>query len=237
MKLTGAMLIVLVLDGAGYLLAVTQVDRTHNQLVVALSDIFVTVALLTISVGLVLPGLISHAVGEVASAADRLAHGTLADLNRAITALGVGDLASARASPAITEVRVRSQDEIGQMAASFNTMQHEIARSSRSLDDARLRMLDANAQREQLELEVRQSQKMDAVGQLAGGVAHDFNNLLTVIIGYADIALMRNPDASADEIGEIRRAADHAAELTPQSSPSSCSRSAAGRSSSPPWST
>ncbi len=215
-KLTGAMLLVLVLDGAGYLLAVTQVDRTHNELVVALSDIFVTVALLTISVGLVLPGLISHAVGEVASAADRLAHGTLTELNRAITALGAGDLASAQTSPPIIEVLVRSHDEIGQMAESFNTMQHEIARSSKSLDDARLRMLDTNTQREQLELEVRQSQKMDAVGQLAGGVAHDFNNLLTVIIGYADIALMRNPGASAAEIGEIRSAADRAAELTQQ---------------------
>jgi signal transduction histidine kinase/ActR/RegA family two-component response regulator len=215
-KLTGAMLVVLVLDGAGYLLAVTRVDQAHDQLVVALSDIFVAVALLTISVGLVLPGLIGHAVGEVASAADRLAHGTLAELNRAITALGVGDLASAQTSPTIVEVRIRSKDEIGQMATSFNTMQHEIARSSKSLDDARLRMLEANAQREQLELEVRQSQKMDAVGQLAGGVAHDFNNLLTVIIGYADIALLRNPDASAAEIGEIRRAADRAAELTQQ---------------------
>jgi signal transduction histidine kinase/CheY-like chemotaxis protein len=215
-KLTGAMLLVLVLDGAGYLLAVTRVDQTHNELVVALSDIFVTVALLTISVGLILPGLISHAVGEVASAAERLAHGTLADLNRAIKALGSGDLASAHAIPSVTEVVVRSRDEIGEMAESFNAMQHEIARSSTSLGDARLRMLEANEQREQLELEVRQSQKMEAVGQLAGGVAHDFNNLLTVIIGYADIALMRNPDASADEIGEIRRAADRAGELTQQ---------------------
>jgi nitrogen-specific signal transduction histidine kinase len=102
------------------------------------------------------------------------------------------------------------------MAESFNTMQHEIARSSVALDLARQRMLDANEQRAQLEREARQAQKMDAVGQLAGGVAHDFNNLLTVIVGYADIALMRNPDSSAAEIGEIRRAADRAAELTQQ---------------------
>ena len=84
-KLTGAMLLVLVLDGVGYLLAVSRVDRAHDELVVALSDIFVAVALLTISVGLVLPGLISHAVSQVGEAAERLARGTLADLNRAIT--------------------------------------------------------------------------------------------------------------------------------------------------------
>jgi signal transduction histidine kinase len=213
-KLTGAMLAVLLLDGAGYLLAVDRVDRGHHELVVALSDIFVTVALLTISVGLILPGLISHAVGEVADAAERLARGTLADLNRAITALGAGELEFAHATPAVSPVVVRSRDEIGLMAENFNVMQHEIARSSVALDDARAQLRDANEQRDRLEQEARQSQKMEAVGQLAGGVAHDFNNLLTAIIGYADIAVMR--DRGGDEITEIRRAADRAAELTQQ---------------------
>jgi signal transduction histidine kinase/CheY-like chemotaxis protein len=213
-RLTGAMLAVLVLDGAGYLIAVSRVDRAHNMLVVALSDIFVAVALLTISVGLVLPGLISHAVGEVGAAAERLARGTLADLNRAITALGDGDLDSVHPAPAVKEVVVRSRDEIGEMADNFNIMQREIGRSSIALDSARKRLLEANEERARLEVEVRQSQKMDAVGQLAGGVAHDFNNLLTAIIGYADIAIMRNK--GCDEITEIRRAADRAADLTQQ---------------------
>ena len=213
-KLTGAMLAVLTLDGAGYLLAVNRVDRGHHELVVALSDIFVTVALLTISVGLILPGLISHAVGEVADAAERLARGTLADLNRAITALGAGDLEFEHAVPAVSSVVVRSRDEIGLMADNFNVMQHEIGRSSAALHDARARLREANEERNRLEQEARQSQKMEAVGQLAGGVAHDFNNLLTAIIGYADIAVMR--DRGGEEIAEIRRAADRAAELTQQ---------------------
>jgi signal transduction histidine kinase/CheY-like chemotaxis protein len=213
-RLTGAMLAVLVLDGAGYLIAVSRVDRTHNMLVVALSDIFVAVALLTISVGLVLPGLISHAVGEVGEAAERLARGTLADLNRAITALGDGDLDSVHPAPAVKEVVVRSRDEIGLMADNFNIMQREIGRSSVALDNARQRLRDADDERARLELEVRQSQKMDAVGQLAGGVAHDFNNILTAIIGYADIAVMRNK--GSEEMTEIRRAADRAADLTQQ---------------------
>jgi signal transduction histidine kinase/ActR/RegA family two-component response regulator len=213
-KLTGAMLAVLVLDGIGYLLAVSRVDRGHNMLVVALSDIFVAVALLTISVGLILPGLISHAVGEVGEAAERLARGTLADLNRAISALGAGDLDSVHPAPAVKEVVVRSRDEIGLMADNFNIMQREIGRSSVALDNARQRLRDANDERARLEVEVRQSQKMDAVGQLAGGVAHDFNNILTAIIGYADIAVMRNK--GGEEIAEIRRAADRAANLTQQ---------------------
>ena len=59
-KLTGAMLFVLVLDGIAYLMAVNTVPAGHAELVVVLEDIFVVVALLTISVGLVLPGMITY---------------------------------------------------------------------------------------------------------------------------------------------------------------------------------
>jgi hypothetical protein len=68
-KLTGAMLFVLVLDGAGYLMAVNSVADGHKALLAALEDIFVVVALMTISVGLVLPGMITHTATEVSEAA------------------------------------------------------------------------------------------------------------------------------------------------------------------------
>jgi len=63
-------------------------------------------------------------------------------------------------------------------------------------------------ERKQLEEEYRQAQKMEAVGQLAGGVAHDFNNLLGVIIGYADLLLERtNPsDPMYKQLGQIKKA-------------------------------
>jgi two-component system, cell cycle sensor histidine kinase and response regulator CckA len=68
------------------------------------------------------------------------------------------------------------------------------------------------------EEQLRQAQKMDAVGRLAGGVAHDFNNLLTVILGYADLMLADLPSDHLLrlEAEEIARAADQAAALTRQ---------------------
>ena len=73
-------------------------------------------------------------------------------------------------------------------------------------------------ERLRLEAQVLQSQKMDAIGNLAGGVAHDFNNLLTIITSYAELALDTVPQDSPLEskIQEILLAARRAAELTRQ---------------------
>jgi PAS domain S-box-containing protein len=73
-------------------------------------------------------------------------------------------------------------------------------------------------ERKRLEAQLLQSQKMETVGRLAGGVAHDFNNLLTAITGYADLALEDLPPASPvrHDIKELRKAADRATNLTRQ---------------------
>ena len=73
-------------------------------------------------------------------------------------------------------------------------------------------------ERRGLEQQLRQAQKMEAVGRLAGGVAHDFNNVLTAIFGYADLVLEEMPaDSPArQDLEEIRKAAQRASALTRQ---------------------
>ena len=71
---------------------------------------------------------------------------------------------------------------------------------------------------EESQRQLEQSQQLEAIGRLAGGVAHDFNNLLAAILSYADLVLQSLPpgDKHRDDVEEIKRAGRHAAELTRQ---------------------
>ncbi len=76
----------------------------------------------------------------------------------------------------------------------------------------------AEEERQRLNSQLTQAQKMESVGRLAGGVAHDYNNMLSVIIGYTELALGRTgPDETlARELGEILTAAQRARDITRQ---------------------
>jgi PAS domain S-box-containing protein len=74
------------------------------------------------------------------------------------------------------------------------------------------------AERERMQAQLRQAQKMEAVGTLAGGIAHDFNNILQAVQGYAELLLLgkESPRPGERELQEIVRAAKRGAELTQQ---------------------
>jgi diguanylate cyclase (GGDEF)-like protein len=144
-KLTGAMVLVLALDAAGYMLAVDAIPDNRQAFVVTLEDIFVLVAILTITVGLILPGMIAHSADQVKQAAQRLAFGTVQDLAKAMDALGKGNLEAAHASADIVPVVIHSRDELGAMAESFNTLQQGVKKAALGLDLAREGLSTARA--------------------------------------------------------------------------------------------
>ncbi|MGA2613270.1 MAG: PAS domain S-box protein [Spirochaetia bacterium] len=77
---------------------------------------------------------------------------------------------------------------------------------------------EAERERQRLEAQLAQAQRMEAIGRLAGGVAHDFNNMLTVILGYVELIASRllPGDPQLNDLGEIERAASRARDTTRQ---------------------
>jgi len=165
--------------------------------------------------------------------------GPLYELTDGATAVSRGDHSR--------RVQINQKDEIGQLATAFNAMVDKLGESQRELErKVHERTAQLEAANRQLELlseshaekrnvaereradaiealqntekQLVQSQKLEAVGRLAGGISHDFNNLLTVILGYTDISKrnLKEGDPLLRNLDEIGKASERAASLTRQ---------------------
>ena len=163
----------------------------------------------------------------------------LRSLTEAASAISAGDYSR--------RVNIRTHDELGALAGAFNTMVGQVTDSrlelERKVQERTIELEEANrqlqllsqshalkrtqAERERTEAvdalrnteeQLQQSQKLEAVGRLAGGISHDFNNLLTAIMGYSDLTLkhLRDGDPLKRNLTEIRKAGERAASLTRQ---------------------
>ncbi len=135
-------------------------------------------------------------------------------------ALGAGWLFSRRVSRPIQELVLAAGDISGgnwsrQAAARGGDETVMLAQAFNHMTESLRHWYDEAKRRDD---QLRQAQKMEAVGRLAGGVAHDFNNLLTAIKGYGEMLLddLARDDPRRDDAVEIVKAADRASELTRQ---------------------
>ena len=114
-----------------------------------------------------------------------------------------------------SEIAGDSALEINVIAASFNKMSIRLKSFVENLEQT---VQERTAQLAQREEQLRQSQKLESVGRLAGGVAHDFNNKLTVILGNAELAIMELPETGNihERLQQIMQAARHSRDTTAQ---------------------
>lgn len=149
-----------------------------------------------------------------------VAEDSRAQLGRLLEASGRAEIELRRADGALFPVHVSTaelEDEQQRMISAIVTDLTQARLRTRELADANAKLVAAMAEREHAENLLRQSQKMEAVGQLTAGIAHDFNNLLTVIAGNLELIQSRAEDRRLKhQVETIQRALHRGARLTDQ---------------------
>lgn len=126
-------------------------------------------------------------------------------------------IGTSRSATSRIDVHIKREDEEKIALTYISPMKKFYSDDIENSDGLVLYMIDATKQKS-LEIQFAQAQKMQAVGQLAGGVAHDFNNLLTAMIGFCDLLLQRHGvgDPSFADLIQIKQNANRAAGLVRQ---------------------
>jgi PAS domain S-box-containing protein len=144
----------------------------------------------------------------------------------------MADLGPAEDAPALTQAMTNAAtiDVVGplrQYTSNGTMIEVNVASHALSLGGRKVRcaVIEDVTAKAQLERRLQQSQRLESLGQLAGGVAHDFNNLLNVIVGYSTLAVAELEEAAAsdarwqgvcEDVGQIQGAVDRATALTRQ---------------------
>lgn len=148
--------LLLAIATAGYWLASQNLPTDNAALADGLRSLFIAGVLVTVALGLMLPGRVARSADEVSDASLRLANGTLTQLRNALRALAAGKLDAATAALDVSVLKDSGDDELGRMAASFNLLQSEIARVVVGLDGARESLHQRRADADQLRTTLRQ---------------------------------------------------------------------------------